>query len=81
VINLSPAAADEFGLDPFQRGVLIIKTGNGFAARLGFQAGDILRRVNGRPVSSVAEATEALGAGRVGSLSIERNGEEINARF
>lgn len=58
-----------------------MKIGNGFAARLGFQAGDILRRVNGRPVSSVAEATEALASGRVGALTIERNGEEINARF
>ena len=81
VINLSPAAADEFGLDPFQRGVLIIKIGNGFAARLGFQAGDILRKVNGRPVSTVAEAASALSTVGVATLTIERNGEEINARF
>jgi len=81
VINLSPAVADEFGLDPFQRGVLIIKIGNGFAARLGFQAGDILRKVNGRPVTSVAEAASVLSSVGVASLTIERNGEEINARF
>ena len=61
--------------------MLIIKIGNGFAARLGFQAGDILRTVNGRPVSTVAEAAAVLGSTGVGSLTIERNGEEINARF
>ena len=52
VVNLSPAVADEYGLDPLLTGVLIVKAGQGFAAQAGFQAGDIVRAVNGTPVRS-----------------------------
>ena len=48
VVNLSPAVADEYGLDPFLHGVIIVKLNGGIAARVGFRPGDIVRRVNGR---------------------------------
>lgn len=81
VINLSPAAAEELGLDPFEHGVAIAEVGEGFAAQYGFQRGDILRGVNGRPVERVTDLVAALaGAGRW-RLVIERGGQQISADF
>jgi Do/DeqQ family serine protease len=81
VVNLSPAVADEYGLDPFLRGVIVVKTGNGIAARLGFQAGDIIRKVDGHPIGSVSDLVSALGNPSITSMTLERNGQEINVRF
>ncbi len=81
LVNLSPAVADEYGLDPFQHGALIVKSGNGIAARLGFQPGDIVRKVNGREVASVNELVAALANPSIFAMTIERNGQEINVRF
>ena len=81
VVNLSPAAADEYGLDPFLHGVLVSKTGAGIAARLGFQPGDIIRKVDGRPVGTVSELVSALSKPSIFSLTLERGGQEINVRF
>jgi Do/DeqQ family serine protease len=81
VVNLSPAVADEYGLDPFLRGVIVVKTGNGIAARLGFQAGDIIRKVDGRAIGSVSDLVSAVGSPAIASLTLERNGQEINVRF
>jgi len=81
VVNLSPAVADEYGLDPFLRGVMVVKTGEGVAARLGFQAGDIIRKIDGRPVATVGELMSALATPAIYSLTVERNGQEITVRF
>ena len=79
VVNLSPAAADEFGLDPFLRGVVLIQA-NGIAANLRFRAGDIVKSVNGERITSTAQLARALQAERW-SLTIERNGRELTAEF
>ncbi len=79
VVNLSPAAADEFGLDPFSRGVALIQA-DGIAAQQGFRAGDIVRTVNGQRIGSTAELARALQAGRW-SIVVERGGREIVAEF
>ena len=79
VINLSPAAADEFGLDPFARGVALIQA-NGIAANAGFRAGDIVREVNGTRIGSTSELARALQAGRW-RIVIARGGREISAEF
>ncbi|MGH6955437.1 MAG: Do family serine endopeptidase, partial [Caulobacteraceae bacterium] len=56
VINLSPAAATDLGLDPFAgAGVVVTSVGQGYAARLGLQPGDFIRQVNGRAIASVAQ--------------------------
>src|SRR5579875_2317403 len=60
VVNLSPATADQYGLDPFLRGVLVAQPGAGIAAQLGFQAGDIIRAINGRRIETVADLPTAL---------------------
>ncbi|WP_297512055.1 Do family serine endopeptidase [uncultured Caulobacter sp.] len=83
VINLSPAAAQDLGVDPFAgRGVLVTAIGPGYAANVGLQAGDFIREVNGRTVNTVADLVAAsTGQGRNWVVTIERNGQRITARF
>jgi Do/DeqQ family serine protease len=80
VINLSPAAAEELGADPFAAGVLITKS-SGFAARAGFQPGDLVREVNGREVNTVRELASAIAASSRWRLVIERGGQRVVANF
>jgi Do/DeqQ family serine protease len=83
VVNLSPAVADELGLDPFiGKGVLVTNIGRGFAMNAGLRPGDMIRSVNGRQVSSVRELMGALGSGSgQWQVTIERAGQEITANF
>ena len=61
VVNLSPAVADELGLDAFGgKGVLVSKLSRGGAMNVGLRAGDIVRQVNGRKIESVRDLTEAV---------------------
>ena len=54
VANMSPALADELGLDAFETGVFIMGIRRGSpAARLRFRSGDYVLAVNGRDVDSV----------------------------
>jgi C-terminal processing protease CtpA/Prc len=49
VVNLSPAVAQDLGVDPFAgRGVLVTKIGPGFALNAGLRPGDFIREVNGK---------------------------------
>ena len=83
VINLSPAAADELGVDPFLGpGVLISGVGRGFALGSGFRPGDIIRSVNGRRIDSVRDLVSALEAPARGwQITLERGGQTITANF
>jgi Do/DeqQ family serine protease len=86
VVNLSPAVADELGLDPFAagRGVLLRDIpADSFAARQGFRPGDLIRGVNGREVGSTRELQQVLSAGSRGvwAVTIERDGKLVTARF
>ncbi len=83
VINLSPAAAYDRGLDPFAgEGVMVAKVDGGFAAQVGLQPGDFIRQVNGRRVNSSADLAEAMRSGaRVWTLTIQRGGRLITASF
>jgi Do/DeqQ family serine protease len=81
VVNLSPAVADEYGLDPFLKGVLITATGQGIAARAGFQPGDIIRGVNGSAVNSVADLVAALGEGDGWRITVQRGEQQITVQF
>ncbi len=84
VVNLSPAVAQDLGVDPFAgRGVLVTKIGPGYAANAGLQPGDFIREVNGKPVNTVAELNAALTgqAARNWVVTIERQGQRITARF
>ncbi len=81
VVNLSPAVADEYGLDPLLSGVMIVKAERGFAAQAGFQAGDIIRAVNGTPIRSTSGLAAALQSGDGWRITIEREGRQITASF
>lgn len=83
VVNLSPAVAQDLGVDPFAgRGVLVTRVGQGYALNAGLRAGDFIREVNGRPINTVAElAAATAGQGRAWLVTIERQGQRISARF
>ena len=82
VINLSPAAAEQLGLDPFAgTGVAVEQVQGGYAARL-VQPGDFIRRVNGQTITNVAQLTQALSAaqGRW-VLVIDRGGQLVQVQI
>jgi S1-C subfamily serine protease len=82
VVNLSPAAAVDLGLDPFAgTGVVVTAVGGGYAANLGLQPGDFVREINGRKVGTVAELLTVLNApADTWTIAIERGGHLITAR-
>ncbi|UDF04332.1 Do family serine endopeptidase [Asticcacaulis sp. AND118] len=84
VVNLSPAVADEIGLDPFaaSKGVMIYSlSGRSYAASAGFRPGDIVREVNGQAITSTAQLETVLKAARRFTITISRGGQNITAQF
>lgn len=83
VVNVSPASAQQYGVDPFAaRGVLVTEIQGGFAQTIGVQPGDFIREINGQKVASTAELAAAVLAPANGwMIVIERNGQTITARF
>lgn len=83
VVNLSPAVADETGVDPFLGpGVMVAGIGRGFAMNAGLRPGDMIREVNGRKISSVSDLAAAVAqGGSAWQVTIERNGQTITAQF
>jgi Do/DeqQ family serine protease len=83
VVNISPAVAEEVGIDPFGRaGVLVTKTAQGIAQQLGLQPGDIIRAVNGRDIKTVTDLSSAvITPAPVWQFTIERNGRQLTATF
>ena len=83
VMNLSPAAAQDLGVDPFAaQGVLVTKVGQGFALNAGLRPGDLIREVNGKAISTTADLA-ALASAQGGNwvVTIERGGQRITARL
>jgi Do/DeqQ family serine protease len=60
VVNISPAVAEELGGVAQESGVVVIKADDGYAARFGLQAGDIILAVNGDKIESVGDLRDAL---------------------
>ncbi|MEG9862399.1 MAG: Do family serine endopeptidase [Parvularculales bacterium] len=78
--NLSPALAEELGLDVFVRGVVVTYIERGSAAgRFGFQIGDIIVRLGDVDIDSVARLEETLAAlpQEGWRLSLRRGGRTI----
>jgi Do/DeqQ family serine protease len=83
VVNVSPAAAYRYGVDPFgAQGVLVTAVNGGLARQIGLQPGDFIREINGRKIASTADLAEALrpGAG-AWTLAVQRGDRVITARF
>ena len=83
VINLSPAAAQELGADPFgAQGVMVSALAdNALAGQLGFQPGDIVRSINGQPIKTTADLQQALSASGAWRVTIQRGQQEIAGNF
>ena len=85
VVNLSPAVADQLGMDPFagSHGVMITKITGGLAANVGLRPGDLVREVNGHTLTTVGDLKAALTGQDSGvwSLVIVREGQVIDAQF
>ncbi|HEY0649853.1 Do family serine endopeptidase [Phenylobacterium sp.] len=83
VVNLSPAVADELGLDAFAgNGVLVRDVGVGVARSLGLRPGDIVRAVNGQRIESVRDLAGVVGEPQAAwQLTIERDGRQVTATF
>ena len=82
VINLSPAAAAQNGVDPFAgQGVLISAVAaGGVAQRIGLQPGDMVRALNGRQIANTRDLAALLAQPARGwSITIERGGRMITA--
>jgi Do/DeqQ family serine protease len=81
VANLSPAVAQEVGMDDDTReGVVVIEVqGRTPAARIGVRRGDIVVAVNNEKVGSVKQLVTVLAIGGGGwRLSVERGGKIFN---
>ena len=64
VANLSPALAEQLGMDVLAKGVIVLKVArNSPSRRLRLRSGDRFLEVNGRPVERVSELRAALDAG------------------
>jgi serine protease Do len=80
VANLSPKLADELGLEHEQTGVIVLALDRkGSAARLGFERGDIILKLNGEVVASVRDLLGMLReTASTWVIRIERDGQESN---
>jgi serine protease Do len=83
VANLSPAFADELGLDLAAKGVIVLGNAPGSVAhRLRLQPGDIIAGVNGRATGTVAELRERLREGRAPwAITIRRGDRLLNLQI
>jgi serine protease Do len=77
--SLSPALAEEIGLDSGISGVAVLDIDPGSAAdRLGLRAGDIVREVDGRRIDTVAELLSGNGAVFAPRrLAVHRQGQDL----
>jgi S1-C subfamily serine protease len=80
VTPLTPEVASELDLPRNEKGLVVTEIDpSGVAAEAGLQRGDVLKRVNGREVSSVSELREAIAARRDGPamVLVARNGGSL----
>ena len=62
IVNLSPAVAEEFGLDSDSEGVLVVAVQRGSpASRVGVRAGDIILAINDRRMARVEDVKRSTG--------------------
>jgi serine protease Do len=80
VANMNPALAEELGLESADPGVTVIKVRAGtIAARLQFQPGDMILRINNKPVANVAELKAMLAdpLTKGWAITLRRGGETL----
>jgi serine protease Do len=77
IVNLSPAVAEELGIDDAWEGVMVVSVARGSRARrIGLKPGDLLLEVAGEEVKSVSEVMDAVQhPAESWRLSIRRGGQ------
>lgn len=84
VANLSPALAEEYNVNPFGKGVVILRIRRGGVAnRLDFRPGDIVRLINSQLIKNVDELQGALGGKTKEEwrIRVERGGKGFDFVF
>jgi serine protease Do len=78
--NLSPAFAEELGIDQGRRGVIVLEVPRGSpASRLRFRPGDVLLRINGQDIGRVADVAQALKSSeRHWRIVLKRNDQTLS---
>ena len=79
VANMSPALADEFGIETFEEGIYIISLQErGFAFRLGFRQGDKITKINNKAMDNT-RALESYLNQRFDrwAISVKRDGKDL----
>jgi serine protease Do len=81
--NLSPALAEELGMDTLATGVVVLKLrSRSAAARLRLRQGDRILRVNGRKIETVEVLKRALDRARDGwEITVRRGNENTTIRI
>ncbi len=80
VATLTPALAEEQGVDPFTTGVVVVGvSNNGEGARAGLRPGDIVLDTNDSPVTSVGDLESRLRGTSQGKVTILRGDRRISA--
>ena len=80
VTNLNPAVAEEIGISPEAKGVMIIEVkANTNARRFQFQPRDLIVSINSTAMTAVADVRSALTAAATAwQITIVRNGETLS---
>jgi S1-C subfamily serine protease len=82
VVTLTPATAENAGIDPFATGVYIQALDPaGLAVRLGFRPGDIIDQINGQPIREADQVQAALNAGNGWTIGVNRGGQHAEINF
>jgi Do/DeqQ family serine protease len=76
VANLSPALADELGIDTLETGVIVLEIAPGSPAqRFRVRGGDRIIQINGRDVRTVQELVSLLRGASQWTVVLRRNGQ------
>ena len=79
VSNILPGLVDEMGLDAMEGVVVLSVRRSSTAARLGFQPGDIIAQINGKPVTTVADLeTRVATRQRMWLVAVKRGDKVFN---
>jgi Do/DeqQ family serine protease len=83
VVNLSPAVANELGIDTSAEGVTVIKIADGTPAQeIGFHKGDVVISVNNQPMVTTRDLDRIAQSGaKVWRVVIQRGVQQISATF
>lgn len=82
VANLSPAVADELGMELSTKGVVVVSRGMGGAAKIGIKTKDIIRAINEQQVTSTKMLEALLASAEAAQsqwkISVERDNRILN---